>query len=340
VTIAGPLFFLKYAWRHWLCGGRFIRMTSTKRVRATIAAAAIAALGIGGAAFAANANAGTIPLINIMQGTPGGGNSVSGVSGYYGADDAHTHYRYVETIVTASASLNNLNGFATSAIGAAGTELCDENTGHAAQIGLYNAGGKYGVAWAYGTLGANVSGGWGIFDDACTEAGLLAPLTATGPIPTTGVTGGVLLNSIASPIHTGDQILLTIYYNPRGHFGFHSLQFGVTDLSQVNEHRSHTLTIPAESFTEFGIGILSNASAITAPANNLVDTFTNDKVNFYSSTVNAYPITSQKAFYGYGGLSQVEYINNSSQVLISPNSTLVGSPSTASFSVSEGSTTP
>ena len=297
---------------------------------------ALAAIGAAGAlAFGPSlAHAAVNPPINVMQGSGGGGNSQSGVSGYYGADDGHTHYRFVRTTVTASASLNNLNGVLSTSIGAAGAELCDENSGHAAQIGLYYSNGKYGVAWAYGTLN-----NWAIYDDACVEGGLLAPLSPTGPVPTPGVTGGVLLNSIASPIRTGDQILLTVYYNPTGHWGLHQLQFGVTDLTQVNEHRSHTLSIPAEEFTEFGIGILSNASVITAPANNLVDTFSSDMVNFYSSTTPAYPIGNQHAFYGYAGLSQVQFVNSSTQVLISPNNTLAV-PGGSSFSVFEGSTTP
>lgn len=297
-------------------------MTSKMRLRALIAGAAIAALGAGGAAFAANANAATIPLINVSVGM-----STGGVAGYYGADDAHTHYRYVEAVITASPTLTNLNGLGAN-LGAAGVELCDENTGWAAQIGVYSTGGgHYGVAFADS---AGLGGGVllnNTLDDPCIDGGMVNPSITTA---------AHFNNSFNNVITTGDKLLVSVYYDPHGFFGNHRVTFAVTDLSKINEHRSINTTVPTQSLGEFGIGVLSDASNVTADLNNLVDTFGTTDVNFYSSKVNAYPIINQKAFYGYGGLSQVQFVNVSTQPEMSPNSTLTAS----GFSVFEGSTTP
>ena len=92
-----------------------------------LALVASAALAIGAAGVA---SAATVPLIHVTQGTtPGGDVSASGVSGYYWADDGHTHPRYVQATVTAVPSLNNLNGFNTAAVGAAGATLVQLYTG-------------------------------------------------------------------------------------------------------------------------------------------------------------------------------------------------------------------
>ena len=276
-----------------------------------LAAAAAAALAIGGASVA---HATAIPLINVSVGS-----SAGGVSGYYGADDGHTNWRYVQTTVTASPTLENLNGVSSTSLGAVGVTLCNENTGVSAQIGLYDNGGKYGVAYDEGTLPT-------AFDDPCVDAGLINPDILAAP---------QLLSSLAGGIHAGDKILVSIYYDPSGRHD-HALQFSATDLSRVNEHRSATESIHATSFTEYGIGVVSDASSVTAALNNNLETFTASDVNFYSSVKPAFPISQEKSFYGYAGLSQVQYVNVSDQPEISPNSSLSG----ASFTVFEGSTTP
>ena len=278
-----------------------------------LAAAAAAALAIGGASVA---HAAAIPLINVSVGS-----SAGGVSGYYGADDGHTNWRYVQTIVTASPTLKNLNGVSSSSLGAVGVTLCNENTGTSAQIGLYDNGGHFGVAYDEGTLPTS-------FDDPCIDAGLINPAITSAP---------QLLSSLGGGIHSGDKILVSIYYNPAstGH-GRHELQFSATDLSRVNEHRSATLSIHSTFFTEYGIGVVSDAATVTAATNNNLESFTSSDVNFYSSAKPAFPISQEKAFYGYAGLSQVQYVNVSDQPEISPVSSLSG----ASFTVFEGSTTP
>jgi hypothetical protein len=290
-------------------------MFRTKRLIAAIAIG-LTALG-GSAALAGAAGASTIPLINVQVGT-----SAGGVTGYYGADDGHTHWRYVQTIVTASPTLNNLNGVGSPNLGAAGVELCDENTGQAAQIGLYDNGGTYGVVYA-SPLDTTLSTA---FDDPCIEGGTIVPVTSAHPIFGAGT---------PHHINQGDRLLLSVYYNPAGHF-LHSLSFAVTDLSQINEHRSVSLLVHSQSFTEYGIGVVSNASAVTADTNNLVETFGSSMINFYSATKPAEPISADTAFYGYAGLSQVQFVNISTQPEMSPNSSLSG----ADFSVFEGSTTP
>ena len=280
------------------------------------AAVAATALSVGGMAVA---NAATVPLINVTVGS-----SQGGVAGYYGADDGHTHFRYTQVLVTATPTLNNLNGTGTS-LGAVGTELCDENAdggdGYAAQIGLYwNPGtGKYGIAYAWGDFAANT------FDDACIDAGLINPNIASA---------AQLLGNIT--IHAGDKILVAVYYNPSGH-GHHELQFSATDETQTNEHRSATESIPTQSFTEFGDGVVSDAATVTAALNNNLETF-GDAVFTCYSCAKALPIAQDDKYYsmGDGGLSQVQYVNISDQPEISPNSSLVSN----AFTVFEGSTTP
>jgi hypothetical protein len=276
-----------------------------------LAGAVAAALAIGCASVA---HAAAIPLINVSVGS-----SAGGVSGYYGADDGHTNWRYVQTTVTASPTLENLNGVSSSSLGAVGVTLCNENTGVSAQIGLYDNGGHFGVAYDEGTLPTS-------FDDPCIDAGLINPSILSAP---------QLLSSLAGGIHAGDRILVSIYYDPAGR-SHHELQFSATDLSRANEHRSATETISAAAFTEYGIGVVSDAATVTAATNNNLETFSASDVNFYSSTKPAFPISQEKSFYGYAGLSQVQYVNVSDQPEISPVSSLSG----ANFTVFEGSTTP
>jgi len=283
--------------------------------RIALAAAAAAALAIGGGGMAV-ANAATIPVINVTVGS-----SAGGVAGYYGADDGHTNWRFVQTTVTASPTLENLNGVSSSTLGAVGDTLCNENNGDDTQIGLYDDGGVYGVAYDAGVVSTS-------YDDPCIDAGLINPSITSAP---------QLLGHLTGGISAGDKILVSIYYDPTssGH-GMHELQFCATDLTKVNEHRCATLSIHAVDFTEYGIGVVSDAATVTAALNNNLETFTGSVVNFYSSTKPAEAISAEKAYYGYGGLSQVQYVNSSDQPEIGPDSSLSGE----NFTVFEGSTTP
>jgi hypothetical protein len=306
--------------RHSLGGFPFIEVKEeTVRISKIAVSLGAAALVAGAAGFAAasGADAATVPLINVTVGS-----SAGGVAGYYGADDGHTHWRYVQAVVTASATLENLNGVASTSLGAVGVTLGNENTGQDAQIGLYDNGGKFGVAYDYGTVSTT-------YDDPVIEAGLINPDILAAP---------QLLGNLTGGISVGDRILVSIYYDPTaaGRGGRHVLQFSATDLSKVNEHRSATLSERAISFTEYGIGVVSDASTVTAALNNNLETFTGADVNFYSSSKPAEALSATSAYYGYGGLSQVQYVNTSAQPEIGPDSSLSG----ASFTVYEGSTTP
>ena len=285
-----------------------------RKIALTATMIAAAAIGIAGTPLAAHAA--VIPTINVTVGS-----SAGGVSGYYGADDGHTHWRYVQTTVTASPTLENLNGVSSTTLGAVGATLCNENTGQDAQIGLYDNGGVYGVAYDAGTVSTN-------YDDPCIDAGLINPNITSAP---------QLLGNLTGGISAGDKILVSIYYDPASSGGgHHALQFSATDLTKVNEHRSATLYPHAISFTEYGIGVVSDASTVTAALNNNLESFASSDVNFYSSAKPAFPISQGKAYYGYGGLSLVQYVNSSDQPEISPNGSLSG----AAFTVFEGSTTP
>jgi hypothetical protein len=287
----------------------------SRRIKLYLATFASALAVLASGSYAASANAATIPIINVSVGS-----SAGGVSGYYGADDGHSNWRYVETEVTASPTLENLNGAGPGELGAVGATLGNENTGADAQIGLYDNNGKYGVAYDSGTVSTS-------FDDPIIEAGLINSDILSAP---------QLLGN--TTIHAGDKILVSIYYNPTssGH-GKHELQFSATDVTQTNEHRSAMVSIGTTFFTEWGIGVVSDAGDVTAALNNNLETFSMSNVTFYSSNKGSEPIIDATKYYaaGDGGLSQVQYVNTSDQPEISPNSSLA----TNVFTVFEGSTT-
>jgi hypothetical protein len=120
-----------------------------------LAAAGSVAFLVGGMAMAGSASAQTLPSCatgvrcTTDVAAPGSLGEDGGVAGYYGADDNHTHYRYVQTTVTATPQLIDLNGPLSSEIypASVGDELCDPNTGQIAQISLGNINGVYEVAW-------------------------------------------------------------------------------------------------------------------------------------------------------------------------------------------------
>jgi hypothetical protein len=292
------------------------KIRSTALVMATVTALALGAVG----AVAGVASASVIPVYNVSVGSSNGG-----VAGYYWGDDQHTNWRYTQTTVIASPTLNDLNGTTSSTLGAVGTELCNENGGHgngvAAQIGLYYTGSAYGVAYDFGDFASNS------FDDPCIQAGFINPDIESAP--------QLLSHTV---IHTGDRIELAIFYSPAaGAHGRHTLAFGVTDLSQLNEARSHDESVTAQSFTEFGTGVVSDAANVTAALDNNLETYTNSTVNFYSAHTAAKPVGDEgTGFGGIGGLTMAQYVNVSDQPEISPNGSLNG----PNFTVYEGSTTP
>ena len=183
-----------------------------RRARYILAAAGSAAILAGGMALAGAgaASANTVP--NCLS---TGANCTSGpfgVAGYYGADDNHTHYRFVQTVTVATPQLVNLNGTGDN-MGAVGVSLCDPNSGRAAQISLGFNGVNYEVAFTVGRY----------FTDAA-EPCVQAAFAHINPFKS-----GTLLNFPG--VGAGDKIYLAIYYTPGGTH-FHQISFGACDITQ------------------------------------------------------------------------------------------------------------
>src|SRR6185437_9660822 len=90
--------------------------------------------GLGIAASPANAVTG----IGVSSNT-------AGVAGYYANDNGHTRFRDVQADTTVTPQIKNLNGTSN---GALGVELCDPNSGYAAQLGVWWNGSQYQVVYA------------------------------------------------------------------------------------------------------------------------------------------------------------------------------------------------
>jgi hypothetical protein len=241
-----------------------------------------------------------------------------GTGGYYGADDNHTHYRFVQTVVTASPQLVDVNGPVSSLAYPAtvGVELCDPNSGITAQISLFYYHGSYDVAYVVGK-GHRAA-------DRCIQDNFI---NGTGTIFKAGTPLG--LNGIS----TGDKIYLAIYYTPGGRHQ-HQLSFGVCDETTGVCRQAYTSSRFQLEFWEFGIGTFVPLSVLTGGAVNEFETFSSDIVTCYSCTTQV-PISSVSAVGGLGGgLYEAEFSNSSSQLVMSPNDTLSGS----TFNMYNGST--
>lgn len=266
------------------------------------------------------ANAAGYPVTNVT--------GANGEAGYYAADDGGTHYRFVETTVAASPALNDLNG---ENGGAVGVTLCDPNTGYAVQLGLWDNSGQFNVSYADGTLPGSAS------SDPCIDAGFVDTSISSapqlvGPHAPTTVT-----------VNTGDLVYLAIYYDPTASHGHHTLVIDADNLTQGWSRQFQT-HISAKEFYEFGIGAVNNDGInLTAPAANLLETFNNDQISCYGCQTH-FPISrvhTQGGPYVPGtGLREAQFVNSSSQVLMSPNGSLGGPPLSDTFSMFEGSTSP
>lgn len=278
--------------------------------------AALAASIIGGLALAAApAHAASLPsCANSINCT---NNTASGEAGYYGSDDNHTHYRFTETTITASASLRDLNGSTSAANteGAVGTELCDPNTGYVAQIGLFwdVTTSSYQVAYSNGTF-SSLTAKDPCIDDGFQNASIESAATLLGNFT----------------ISQGDKVYVGVYYSPGRH---HYLEFGACDITQDVCRQAQVTGVPSVAFWEFGTGALTNNSTLTAPAANLLGAFTNDEVTIYSGKA-PIPVSDVTGYNGLGGLTEAQFDNASSQVVMSPDDSLSGS----TFSLFEGST--
>jgi hypothetical protein len=290
-----------------------------------LAAAGSVAILAGGMTLAGPAGAQSLPSCATGShcttdvAAPGSLGEDGGVAGYYGADDNHTHYRYVSTVVTAAPQLVDLSGAVASDLGAlpsVGDELCDPNDGVTAQISLgYVPGTGWEVRYIVGKYPPNA--------DPCIQNNF----QTSGAIFKTGTV--LTLNGIS----TGDQVFLGIYYDPAGKH-FHQLSFGVIDATSGIARQAWAKT-RALNFWEFGIGAFTPGSVLTGGAVNKFETFTDDYTTCYSRAhAVAISTVSPVNPFGAGGLYEAQFANSSSQVVMSPNDTLSGS----TFSMFNGST--
>lgn len=264
--------------------------------RAAIAAAGVA-LALFGLAYWAGGAAATT-LVGVSDNT-------AGVAGYYANDNGHTRFRDVQADTTVVPQIKNLNGTSN---GALGVELCDPNSGYAAQLGVWWNGTKYQVVYATGTLNLALA-------DPCIMTGLITP------------TPQQLLSSFT--IGQGDHLHFEIYYNRVSHW----LHFNVCDTT-LDVCRQATVFAGWRQFFEAGIGAVSNANLLTAPANILLDTFTGTKFNYYSSTRTWNSILVP----AHWQLKEARFVNASDQVVMSPDETL--NAGGTAFALEEGSTSP
>jgi hypothetical protein len=249
---------------------------------------------------------------------PGSLGEDGGVAGYYGADDNHTHYRYVGTVVTAAPELVDLSGTVVGDLGflpSVGDELCDPNDGVTAQISMGYVAGKFEVFYIVGKYPPNA--------DPCIQ----------NSFQTSGAvfkTGTLLLDN---GISVNDQVFLGIYYDPSGTHK-HQLSFGVIDATSGVSRQAWTST-HALNFWEFGIGAFTPGNVLTGGAVNKFETFSQNEVTCYSCA-GAVPVTSVSPVnpFGAGGLYEAQFANSSSQVVMSPNDTLTP----GSFTMFNGST--
>ena len=292
-----------------------------RRARYILAAAGTVAVLAGGMALAGAGTASAATFPSCATGVRCSSNS-AGSAGYYGADDNHTHYRYVQTVTTAAPQLVNLNGEARNAgqlsnyQGSVGVELCDPNIGFAAQISLGSTTTGYQVRYRVGFFTTPQA-------DPCIQNGFVNFAFSQGtPLG---------LNTIS----TNDQIALAIWYAPAGPF-FHHISFSVCDITSQVCRQAYTSGPFNLNFWEFGIGAIANHVHLTGGAINPVVAMTDNEVTCYSCS-HAVPISEVTPVnpFGIGGLWESQFVNLSSQVQLSPNDSLA---SNGNFKLWSGST--
>ena len=279
----------------------------------TLLAAAGLALG-GTPAFAATPS---VPFIN--NGTPG-----PGEAGYFVNDNGGTRIRDVQFTTVVTAQMENLSGVPSPGIGGVGGELCNDNTGWAAQVGIVWNGTAFQDEYNY--TGNPSYGGTGDIllaspsqpdQDPCAEGGLL------------NSGNGEKFGNTFVP-HVGDTVHFEIYYNPLGKHR-HSLTFKEYDYTQ-HLTRVQTVSVPAQDLYEAGIGVVSENTTLTGGPVNLINTFTGTSFNYYSSRTGFNSIYVPR----HWDLEEADFVNGSNQVTLSPNNTLNSAGN--SFAELEGST--
>jgi len=307
-----------------------------RRARYILAAAGTAAVLAGGMTLAGAGAASAQPLPNCLTtgshcftsvAAPGSLFQNGGVAGYYGADDSHTHYRWVQTVVNASPELVDLNGPLGSELYPAttGVELCDPNNGVAIKLSLGFVNGAYRVAYIVGKFPTNPFNP-NSQPDPCIQSNF----QTSGSIFRFGTLLGFF------PISAGDQVFLSISYtNPNGRH--HQLLFNACD-ANTGACRQATINSRTLSLFEFGIGTFTPANVLTGGAVNFFQHFSSSYIACYSCNAPVHISTVQSVGpFGNGGLWESQFANSSSQVVMSPNDTL-GQPTGGSFSMYNGST--
>jgi len=268
-----------------------------------VAAAAVLASGLG---IAASGTAMADPAgVGVVQ-------NPAGEAGYFANDNGQTRFRDVRAQLNVTNQLKFLSGV-TQNPGAAGVELCDPNSGYAAQLGVEwvptsPTTGSFQVKYGLGSLG-NAA-------DPCIQNGLV-----TNPTPQQ------LLSNFT--INAGDHLQFEIYYSPTGRH--HTITLNVCDTTQdvCRQAQQH---VSAKNFYEAGIGVVTQQVGLTAPALNGLVSFTNCSFNYYSSTTNFNRIFVP----AHWNLKRSDFVNSSSQVVMSSNGSLDGGGH--AFNMFEGST--
>lgn len=233
--------------------------------------------------------------------------NAAGEAGYYANDNGQTRFRDVRAQLTVTNQIKNLNG-AGDNLGGVGVELCDPNSGYAAQLGVQWNGTGFVVQYGHGLLG-NMA-------DPCIQSGLVSNPTPLSPLA----------------IHpaAGDHLTFEIFYQPVGHH--HFIVFNVCDTTQ-DVCRQAQIHVSAKNFYEAGVGVVSNSGVVlTAPALNPLVTLTGASFNYYSSTTNFNSIFKP----AHWELKRADWVNSSSQVITSSNGSL--DPAGHAFSMFNGST--
>ena len=221
-----------------------------KTIKTTIAAicvAAATALSMGAA------NASTHAGVNGISATPD--YTSNGVSGYL-VNRLGTSFRNVHTYVHTSVQTEDLTTG-----NSVGEELCNNNTGLAAQEGLvYQGAGVFEVEWGFGTIAANAAAP----DDLC-EGGLL----------TTEFRDGTLIASV--PV--GDTVELRLHYQDG------VLDFQAQIVGSNHGSEAHTKFVGADHhFWEAGIGVQGDDTVLSAPAANTLVSFSQSRVTSTDGT--------------------------------------------------------
>ena len=292
-----------------------------------LAAVGSVAILAGGMALAGSASAASLP--SCANGVKCQSNA-AGEAGYFGADDNHTHYRYVQTEVVATQSLVNLNGLdSTTHQGGVGVELCDPNdfgitngdiSGDlAAQLFLGHTASGFQVRFRVGFFSKNA--------DPCIQNGFTNPNFTFSQ-------GQPLMESGVNP---GDELTLAIWYDPNpGDHHFHQISFGVCDVTTDTCRQAYSATPFQAQFFEFGIGAFTHNVQLTGGAINPSESFASNDVTCYSCA-HPVPITSVSPVNatGTGGLEEAQFVNSTGQVELSPLDSLAAN---SNFKLWEGST--